>query len=72
MTYVSLWTSDLRPAPVPCPLCPYTHHAGQSQESGLNLGMVGVLKQVVGLKDVMGLHPILGNGFNEITYVLQL
>lgn len=34
--------------------------------------MVGVLKQVVGLKDVMGLHSILGNGFNEITYVLQL
>jgi hypothetical protein len=34
--------------------------------------MVGVFKQVVGLKDVVGFHPILGNGFDEITYVLQL
>ena len=34
--------------------------------------MVGVLKQVVGLKNVMGLHPILGDGLDEVADVLQL
>lgn len=36
------------------------------------MGVVGVLKQVIGLKDVMGLHPILGNGLDEVANVLQL
>lgn len=34
--------------------------------------MVGVLEQVIGLKDVVGPHPILSDGFDEVTYVLQL
>lgn len=34
--------------------------------------MVGVLEQVICLKDVMGPHPILGDGLDEVAYVLQL
>lgn len=34
--------------------------------------MVGVLKQVVGLKNVVGLHPILGDGLDEVADVFQL
>lgn len=56
----------------PCPPLNYTHHAGQGQEGGLHLGMVGVLEQVICLKDVVGLHPILGDGLDEVAYVLQL
>ena len=56
----------------PCPPLNYTHHAGQGQEGGLHLGVVGVLEQVICLKDVMGLHPVLGDGLDEVAYVLQL
>lgn len=58
--------------PAPYPPLPRTHHAGQGQEGGLHLGVVGVLEQVIGLKDVMGLHPILGDGLDEVAYILQL
>ena len=34
--------------------------------------MVGVLEQVVGLKDIVGLHPVLGDGLDEVADVLQL
>lgn len=34
--------------------------------------VVGVLEQVVGLKDVMGLHPVLGDGLDEVADVFQL
>lgn len=34
--------------------------------------VVGVLEQVVGFKDVVGLHPILGDGLDEVANVLQL
>lgn len=50
----------------------HAHHAGQGQEGGLHLGVVGVLKQVIGLKYVVGLHPVLGGGLDEVAYVLQL
>ena len=34
--------------------------------------MVGVLKQVIGLENVVGLHPILGDGLDEVADVFQL
>ena len=34
--------------------------------------VVGVLEQVVGLKDIVGLHPVLGEGLDEVADVLQL
>lgn len=34
--------------------------------------MVGVLKQVVGLKNVVRLHPVLGDGLDEVADVFQL
>lgn len=34
--------------------------------------VVGVLEQVVGLKDIVGLHPVLGDGLDEVADVLQL
>ena len=36
------------------------------------MGVVGVLEQVVGLKDVVGLHPVLGDGLDEVADILQL
>lgn len=49
-----------------------THHAGQSEQSGLYLGHVPVFKQVVGLKDVTGLKAIRQDCFDEISKVFQL
>lgn len=34
--------------------------------------VVGVLEQVVGFKDIVGLHPVLGDGLDEVADVLQL
>lgn len=63
--------SHPRPPTAPLPHA-HTHHAGQGQEGGLHLGMISVLKQVIGLKDVVGLHPIFGDGLDEVAYILQL
>lgn len=35
--------------------CVFTHHAGQSEQCGLDLSHVPIFKQVIGLKDVIGL-----------------
>lgn len=57
------------PAPHPAP---EGHLAGESDEGGLDLRVVGVLKEVVGLEDVVGLHPIARDGPQEVPDVLQL
>lgn len=63
----------LHPHPNPeRPPFTHTHHAGQGQKGGLHLRVVGVLEQVVGLKDIVGLHPVLGDGLDEVADVLQL
>lgn len=63
----------LHPHPNPeRPPFTHTHHAGQGQEGGLHLRVVGVLEQVVGFKDIVGLHPVLGDGLDEVADVLQL
>lgn len=49
-----------------------TYHAGQSKKCGLDLSHVPVLKQIVGLKDVIRLHAISKNGFDEVAQVLKL
>ncbi len=49
-----------------------TYHASQSKKCGLDLSHVPVLKQIVGLKDVIGLHAISKNGFDEVAQVLKL
>ena len=49
-----------------------SHHACQGQQCGLDLGHVATLKQVVGLKDVVGFQTVHGDGFDEVGQVLQL
>lgn len=48
------------------------HLAGKGDEGGLDLRVVGVLEEVVGLEDVMGLHPVARDGPQEVPDVLQL
>ena len=48
------------------------HHVRQGKQCGLNLSEVPVFKQVVGLKDVVGLHAVGQDGFDEVPEVLQL
>lgn len=50
----------------------WTHHAGQGEECGLDLSHVPVLKQIIGLKDVIGLQTISENGFDKVAQVLKL
>lgn len=49
-----------------------THHASKREERRLDLSHVAVLKQVVGLKDVVRLETIDRDGFDEVRQVLQL
>lgn len=49
-----------------------THHACERKERGLDLSHVAVLKQVVGLKDIVRFETIGGDGFDEVRQVLQL
>ena len=61
----------LHPHPNPeRPAFTHTHHASQGQKGGLHLRVVGVLEQVVGLKDIVGLHPVLGDGLDDPTPIL--
>lgn len=50
----------------------FTHHAGQGQQSGLDLSHVPIFKQVIGLKNVIGLEAIVQEGFDKIPNVFQL
>ena len=52
--------------------CVFTHHAGQCEQCGLDLSHVPIFKQVIGLKDVIGLQAIGQDGFDEIPKVFQL
>lgn len=49
-----------------------SHHASQRDERTLNLCVVDVLEQIVGLEDVVWLQAILRDGTNKISYVFQL
>lgn len=49
-----------------------THHASKRKERGLDLRHVAILKQVVGLEDVVGFEAIGCEGFDEVRQVLQL
>lgn len=49
-----------------------THHASQCNKCALDLRVVDILKQVVGLKYIMWLHSILLNGSDKITNIFQL
>lgn len=49
-----------------------THHASECEQRRLDLCHVAVLKQVVGLKDVVRLQAVLCDGFDEVCQVLQL
>lgn len=48
------------------------HHSSQSDECALDLSVVDILKQIVGLKDVVWLQAVLRDGTDEIPYVFQL
>lgn len=48
------------------------HHSSQSDECALDLSVVDILKQIVGLKDVVWLQAVLSDGTDEIPYVFQL
>lgn len=43
-----------------------SHHASERQQRGLDLRHVAALKQVIGLKDVVRLQAVLGDGLDEI------
>lgn len=49
-----------------------THHASKRKERRLDLSHVAVLKQVVGLKDIMRFETIGCEGFDEVRQVFQL
>lgn len=48
------------------------HHSSQSDECALDLSVVDILKQIVGLKDVMWLQAVVCDGTDKIPYVFQL
>ena len=49
-----------------------SHHASERQQCGLDLRHVAALKQIVGLKYIMRLQAVHGDGFGEGSQVLQL
>lgn len=51
-------------------ICP--HHSNQSDERALDLSVVDILKQIVGLKDVMWLQAVLRDRTDKVPYVFQL
>lgn len=55
-------------------MCVYScpHHSSQSDECALDLSVVDVLKQIVGLKDVMWPQAVLCDRTDKIPYVFQL
>lgn len=60
-----------RPPPPP-KAAAWPHLAGEGDEGGLHLCVVGVLEEVVGLKDVVGFHSVVFDGPQEVPNVLQL
>ncbi len=46
------------------------YHASKSQESGLNLCHVSILKQIIGFKSIVRLESVGGDRFNEVGKVL--
>lgn len=50
----------------------YAHHSSQSDEWTLDLSVVDVLKQIVGLEDVMRLQAVLCDGTDKVPDVFQL
>ncbi len=50
----------------------FTHHAGQCEQRGLHLSHVPIFKQIIGLKDVIGLQAVGQDGFDEIPKIFQL
>lgn len=54
------------------PLWVSTHNSSQGDERALDLGVVGILKQVVGLKQIVWLHTINCDGSDKIANVFQL
>lgn len=49
-----------------------THHAGEGEQSRLDLRHVTILKQIIGLEDIMGLQAVHCESFDEVCQVLQL
>lgn len=49
-----------------------THHAGEGEQSRLDLRHVAILKQIIGLEDIMGLQAVHCESFDEVCQVLQL
>lgn len=50
----------------------FSHHSSQSDEGALDLGVVHVLKKVVGLKHVIWFQAVFTNGSHKVSNVLQL
>lgn len=53
-------------------VCSCPHHSSQSDECTLDLSVVDILKQIVGLKDVMWPQAVLCDCTDKIPYVFQL
>lgn len=50
----------------------FSHHSSQCDKGWLDLGVIHVLKKVVGFKDVMWFQAIITNGSHKLSDVLQL
>lgn len=53
-------------------VCSCPHHSSQSDERGLDLSVVDILKQIVGLEDVIRPQAVLCDSTDEIPNVFQL
>lgn len=53
-------------------VCSHPHHSSQSDECALDLSVVDILKQIVGLEEVMWLQAVLRDCTDKVPYVFQL
>ena len=56
----------------PSRLSPPTHHAREGQQGDLDLGHVPILIEIVGLKEVNRLQPVVDQCLDEVGEVLKL
>ncbi len=53
-------------------VCVCPHHSSQCDESALDLSVVDILKQIIGLEDVMWLQAVICDRTDKIPNVFKL
>lgn len=71
VTIISIFVESLHCKPFLC-VCVCSHHSSQSDERALDLSVVDILKQIVGLKDVVWLQAVVCDCTDKIPNVFQL